>query len=364
MRMLAVLLLAVALAGCGGSTARPELQRELDALASPGATAYVIGPHGTWSGAAGYANLATKLPMQPDARLRLESVSKLWTATVIVKLVQEKRLHLDDTLARWWPSMFRGAKRGITIRQLLNHTSGLLDNNDLGHSSNRWLAATHDPKLRADLVTLAKRLTENPSARYDDLIEIRWAAALPLLFPPGTNYHYSNIGYKIAGRIAERASGESLAQLYRRVIITPLRLKSAVYAPNGPTPGEHPVGYENGKAASRAGEGGLGAEGGIVSDARDEATFLVALVRGKLVPTGELFRAPAGTIAYALGTGITGAPCAPTVYTHNGGGPAWSSSVVVSKDGSRVAVVLVNGRGGATADEALSEAALRLFCRG
>ena len=79
--------------------------------------------------------------------------------------------------------------------------------------------------------------------------------------------------------------------------------------------------------------------------------------------TRDLFLAPNANMTYALGTGITSTACAPTVYTHNGGGPAWTSSVVVAKDGSRVAVALVNGRGDDAADAALSATALRLFCR-
>jgi len=89
--------------------ARPDLQRVLDGLVTgkdriaPGATAYVSGPHGTWVGSAGVANVKTGEPMTPDARLRLMSLSKAWTATVILKLVAEGRMQLDDTVAHWLP---------------------------------------------------------------------------------------------------------------------------------------------------------------------------------------------------------------------------------------------------------------------
>lgn len=104
-------------------------------------------------------------------------MTKFWTAVVVVKLAQEKKLSLGDTLGTWWPSLFKGDKARITIRQLLNHSS------------------------------LMGRLERNPSVRFDDLLEIRAAAALPLLAPPGRNWHYSNIGYMTAGHIAEEASG-------------------------------------------------------------------------------------------------------------------------------------------------------------
>jgi D-alanyl-D-alanine carboxypeptidase len=87
--------------------ARPDLQRVLVELTSgsgriaPGATAYVSGPHGTWSGAAGVADAATGQPMPVDARMQLESVSKIWTAVLVLQLAEQGRLGLDDTVARW-----------------------------------------------------------------------------------------------------------------------------------------------------------------------------------------------------------------------------------------------------------------------
>jgi D-alanyl-D-alanine carboxypeptidase len=356
MRVAAVAALVLALSACGGSAARPDLQREVDMMvtgphpAAPGLTAYVAGPRGAWSYAAGEANVAAHQKMEPDARLRLESVSKLWTATVIVKLASEGRLRLDDTVARWLPGLLPFGDR-ITIRQLLDHTSGLLDNNDVSQSPAQWFARVHDPTLHAELLRLARALTRDPAHRYDDLLEIRMAGAVGLLTKPGTSYHYSNIGYKVLGRIAERAGDAPLGTLYRRIIIDPLHLKSAAYDPAGPIDGEHPLGYivernDRFVEASNVGEGALGAEGGIVSDAKDEATFLVALVRGKIVPEPflrQMFIGSPVDPSYGLGTGIA-STCAGATYTHNGGGPAWASSVAVSSDGSRVAVLLLNGR--------------------
>lgn len=357
MRIVAVALVALAAAACGGSAARPDLRRTVDALvtgphpAAPGATAYVAGPKGAWWYAAGYANVATREKLRPDARLRLESVSKLWTATVIVKLASEGKLRLDDTVERRLPGLLPFGDR-ITIRELLDHTSGLLDNNDISQNPQQWFSRVRDPSLRAQVLKVAAALARNPAQRYDDLLEIRFAGAVGLLTKPGTNYHYSNIGYKVLGRIAERVGGAPLATLYRRIIIDPLHLTSAAYDPSGPITGKHPVGYvveRNNRfvEASNVGAGALGAEGGIVSDAKDEATFLVALVGGKLVPQPylrQMFIGSAVNPAYALGTGVVATCAGPVTYTHNGGGAAWASSVAVSRDGSRVAVILLNGR--------------------
>jgi D-alanyl-D-alanine carboxypeptidase len=369
----------VVAAGCGGAAQPPrsDLQRVLDGLVAgpqriaPGATAYVAGPHASWLGSAGWADVTRKVPMAGDARMRLESVSKLWTATVVLALVERGRLRLDDTVERWLPGVFPDGNR-ITIRELLNHTSGLIDNNDLTSSFDFWLAAIHDPALRARLVRVARDEARDPAAQHSPMLEIEAAAALPLQTEPGTYYHYSNIGYELAGVIAERAAGAPLSELYGRFIIRPLGLKSAAYAPGGRIAGPHPVGYRvqrGGKAvaATAWGTGGLAAQGGIVSNARDEARFLVALMRGRLLPS-RLLRAlktpTEASAGYGLGTGVTSA-CADqsTVYTHNGGGVAWSSSVAVSGDGSHVAVLLLNGR---TADERgdarYSAALAKLYC--
>ena len=119
MRALACVLLLVSLAACGGSGerqgARPDLQDTLASLvhgasrAAPGATAYVAGPHGTWSGAAGWADVTNQVRMTPDARLRLESVSKLWTATVVLALARRARCTSTTPSSAGSPESFRTA---------------------------------------------------------------------------------------------------------------------------------------------------------------------------------------------------------------------------------------------------------------
>jgi D-alanyl-D-alanine carboxypeptidase len=212
-------LAAAVLAGLAARTpdepppaARSGLQRVLDGLVAgrdriaPGVTAYVSGPHGTWSGAAGLADVGTREPMRPAARLRLESVSKLWTATVILTLVSEGRLRLDDTVAHWLPGVLPYGDR-ITVRQLLNHTSGMVDSNDIEQVPALYLRRLHDRALRARVLRLSARLRRDPGLDVPPSLWVELAAALPLERPPGTAFHYSNIGYDVAGMIAERAGG-------------------------------------------------------------------------------------------------------------------------------------------------------------
>lgn len=342
-------------------------------MIAPGATAYVVGPHGVWSGAAGLANVNALERMQPDARLRLESVSKLWTATLVLQLAGEGRLRLDDTVEHRLPGVLPYGNR-ITIRELLNHTSGLIDNNDIGRDPQHYIALVKDAELRAQLESIYVRYSKDPNFAFSPLVWIRFAAALPLLAKPNTQYHYSNIGYEILGLIAARTAGKPLATLYVDRIAKPLGLKSVAYDPQGDIAGPHAVGYSidpKGKPVAATGwaTGGVGAEGGIVASAKDEARFLVALMQGKLLKLAQLAAlkkvAPAATAGlYGLGTGVDQSGCAGTAYGHNGGGAGFSTSVFVSGDGKRVAVLLLNGRAADNPRDADVYAAMNeLYCK-
>jgi D-alanyl-D-alanine carboxypeptidase len=353
---------------------RPELQRVLDGLVTgrgriaPGVTAYVSGPHGTWLGSAGLADVATGEPMRPNARVRLGSVSKLWTATVIMQLVGEGKLKLDDSVEHWLPGLPAYASH-ITVRDLLNHTSEMVDTNDITQNPVRYLRRVKDPALRGRLETVARRLAQDPGYAFPPGLWIEFAAALPLLSVPGTSYHYSNIGYMVAGRIAERAGGGDLATLVRRGLTEPLHLTDTAYDPAPQISGSHAHGYSvasTGKLIDTiTWTEGLGANGGVVSNAADEAHFLQALKSGKVLAPAQLaaVKQPSAFSNYGLGTGVDQSGCAGTAYGHNGAGAGFETNVFVSSDGSRVAVLLLNGRtadshGDATAFNAMQ----RLYC--
>ena len=350
----------------GSAASRPQFSHVLDALVSgperiaPGAAAYVAGPRGSWAGAAGVADAAASGPMPINARMRLESVSKIYTATLIVRLAQEGRLRLTDTVARWLPGLLPYGNR-ITIRQLLTMTSGLVDNNDLLRSPAPALARVKDAGLRARLRGLADRIDHDPDLVASPIWWVRFAAWQPLLFAPGTDEHYSNIGYDVLGLIAARAAGESLGSLYRNRILTALGLTSTAYDPQGPIAGPHARGYAIAGTTLRDATGehvGVGADGGIVADARETATFLTALMRGRLLAQ----RWVAAMKGDALWRGGTATSCG-SGYGWSGGGNGFKANVLVSGDGSRVAVLLLNGRvRGDGGDRRAGDALLGLYC--
>jgi len=341
------------------------LQRVLDRTVTgtdrlaPGATAYVSTPAGSWSGAAGLADVKARTAMSKDARLRLDSVSKIWTATLIYQLAADRRLRVSDTVARWLPGLLPYGDR-ITIEQLLTHTSGLIDNNDIGADPDRYFARVTDPRLKAVLVSTRKRLEQNPEHEFSPVLWVKLAAYQSLLSEPGTQYRYSNIGFEILGLIAERASGQGIATLYRERIFTPLDLGSAAYDPQGPISGAHARGY-NLAGTPRdmtAVHGGIGAEGGIVANASDTARFLVALMQGELLRPRELAFMKGG----GFWQGGEATSCGDVAYGHSGASAAFKANVWVSGDGSRVAVLLLNGRRDDATDARARAAMTRLYC--
>ena len=356
------------------STPRPALGRVLEGAVAgpsaiaPGATAYVLGPHGRWLGAAGIADTRTCRPMAPDSRTRLESVTKIYTATLILRLDQERKLRVTDTVERWLPGLLPYGRR-ITIRELLTMTSGLIDNNDFLNASdtvkNTYLRRVKDPKLRATLLATAKRINENPAVVVPERLWIEWAAWQPLRFTPGLGYHYSNIGYDILGLIAARAGGKSLPELYRETIFGPLGLRATAYDPQGPIRGPHARGYgiEAGRQIDTTDwHWGVGAEGGIVSNAEETGTFLTALMRGKLIDRQELESMKGEN----LWSGGMASGCADQAYGWSGGGSGYKSEVWVNGDGSRVAVLRLNARHlgaeQAAADSTAHEDLVSLYC--
>lgn len=344
----------------GRHNSPPIMQGSIDALVTglariaPGVTAYVAGPRGVWVSSAGIATIGT--PMRPGARLRLNSVGKTWTAALILKLVGEERMKLEDTVSHWLPGLLPYGNQ-ITVAQLLSMTSGMIDTNDFEAKAAYYINKIKDPARRARIQAAARRAGTDPTYPPTP-VWIEAAAGVGLLHQPGSSWHYSNIGYMVLGLIAARAGGADLATLFRTQIIDPLQLQSARYDPAPNISGAHAHGYSlsgGGKLVDATGwTGGLAANGGIVSDAADEAHFLQALVRGQVLRHAQLAALETpyaqggpglGNDGYGLGIVIQRDGCATpgVAYGHNGAGDGYMSSVQVSPDGTRVAVVLVNG---------------------
>ena len=122
--------LVATLGGAAPGYGRADLRHDLDAIVEAGATGVQARVNGSLVATAGLADLRTKRPVPPDGYFRIGSANKAFVATVVLQLRAEGKLSLADTADRWLPGLIRGHGndgRKITIRQLLQHTSGLVD---------------------------------------------------------------------------------------------------------------------------------------------------------------------------------------------------------------------------------------------
>ncbi|WP_339742882.1 serine hydrolase domain-containing protein [uncultured Maricaulis sp.] len=207
----------------------------------------------------GLANRATGEPMADDDRLRMASVGKLYTAAVIHRLVLDGQVDLDRTAADYVePARIEGVANAnlATIRQLLNHTSGVPD--------------YYDDAWDAQVSTVARNTPDTT------LGHIQGRAAD---FAPGADYAYSNSNYQLLGLVAEAVTGQTLGALMDSIIFTPLHLQATGYNVSG-DPHDRIHGYGRGDDANFdtfALQDNNGADGGVLASADDTATFLDAV---------------------------------------------------------------------------------------
>ncbi len=245
------------------------LDEDLNKLRIPGMQAFIHTADGkTWSGTSGTTDLRRKQAMKPDDILRVGSVTKTFTAVIILKLVEEGNLSLDDTLSRWYPD-FPNAER-ITIRQLLNHTSGI-------------------PEIIP--LILMKSIISSTFWQTQELVKI--ANREKPLFTPGSAFSYSNTNYILLGLIAEKVTAKTAVQLLHEIIIDPLGLQHTFFVPyeKAPStlvpgwdrdlshfPGMLDIGVKNTSWAT-----GAYTSGALISNASDLATFFDDLFSGALL---------------------------------------------------------------------------------
>jgi D-alanyl-D-alanine carboxypeptidase len=277
---IAALMAAVAMpataapAPAAAQAARPEAARfkaEADLLVQaaypadgPGAVLLVArGGHVVYASGRGLADVGAGRPIGPDTIFRLGSITKQFTAAVVLQLVHEGKLSLDDPISRFFPDFPQPGARA-TVRQLLNHVSGLQDYTKLPG----WLARNRDkPQSTADLVALT--------------------ASHPSTAEPGQKWEYNNGGYVMLGAIVEKVTGKPWHQEVADRIARPLGLKTITYGVTGEATPAMARGY-----TEEAGRQQLstsphmsvpGAAGGLIGSAADLARWAQALHHGRVV---------------------------------------------------------------------------------
>lgn len=335
------------------ATGNDAVQRVLDRAVSeggaPGILAEVKNGPTRWFGSSGVADTATGRKLKPSDRYRIGSTTKTFTATVLLQLVGEGRLSLDDTVEKWLPGEVLGNGHdgsAITVRQLLNHTSGIFN-------------YTNDSEILARLVGPGFLDHRFDSVRPGDLVKTAMRHAPD--FPPGTSWAYSNTNFILAGMIAEKASGRSLATEVTRRIIVPLGL-SSTYLPGQRTSisGPHGRGYSKLMVAdpgapvhdvTEMSATWAGAAGDMISTSGDINRFYSALLSGRLLRPAEqkaMFTAVPTVnwipdTGYGLGMITQKLSCGVRVWGHGGtihGSLSWSMGL---RDGSKFASINING---------------------
>lgn len=242
----------------------------------PGVHAEVRAGRHTAALAAGVADVRTGRPLRPWFRHRVGSVTKTFVATVVLQLVAERRVRLDDPVDRYLPEMLpEAAGRAVTVRMLLNHTSGIGD---------------YDVVLMATAEAIEDLATRTIAPR--ELVAI--GLAQPWTNPPGAAHAYSNTNYVLLGLLIERVTRQRYATAVHRRIIRRLGLRDT-YLPGRERRirGPHSAGYVVWIDGQLRDFGDFDmswawAVGDLVSTPHDLNVFFRALLRGELLPPAQL----------------------------------------------------------------------------
>jgi D-alanyl-D-alanine carboxypeptidase len=329
------------------------LQRLVDEVVeagAPGAIALIRTGQRTWQGVGGLGDLHARHPARPADRFRIGSVTKSFVATVVLQLAGEGRLGLDDSLQRWLPGAVPGGEH-ITIRQLLNHTSGLYNYTD-------------DLLPRLTAMPARQALRQMAARNFQPRQLVAIATSHRPLFLPGERFAYSNTNYILLGLVVERITGDQLAAQLRQRILAPLKLADTELPGTRRLGGRHVHGYappnqswlpSDGPASlvdvTQTNPSWAWAAGAMVSSATDLARFYQALLSGRLLDPGlleamrttvdasEQFGAGAG---YGLGLLRLPIGCDGEVWGHGGEIPGYATVVFSSGDATRQLVLMSN----------------------
>lgn len=313
---------------------------------SPGVLLLVDRPgEPVWAGAVGQSNLEYQSTLKNADRFRTGSVTKMFTAVVILKLVEENKLKLEDKLADVLPQV-KGkipSSDVISVRHLLAHLSGITD------------PPNESLRYKADIIN-------RPSAMYalsvEEALE-KYVYDKDLHFTPGTAYSYSNTNYWLLGMMAEKLSGKKIQELMDELIFTPLGMKDSYIEKRndaGVVRGYADI-YNNGTLMDvshwdRA-EGDGEADGGLISTAGDLHRFMRALFGGHLISNELLAEMKRVQLAscnspdceYGLGLELW-RTSAGIAYGHNGGLVGIEANALYFESSGGIYVVFKNNGNG------------------
>jgi D-alanyl-D-alanine carboxypeptidase len=283
----------------------------------------------------GVADRATGRAITTTDRFRVGSVTKSFSAVVLLQLVDEGKLDLDASVNTYLPGLLPDNR--ITVREVMSHRSGLYD------YTNDMFAQTV-PGFES---------VRNKVFSYQDLVTLSLKHAVTNA--PGAAYSYSNTNFVVAGMLIEKLTGHPVATEYQNRIFTPLNLTDTFYVhPDTAIPGTHANGYltpdEAGGALVDSTEQTVSwaqSAGAIISSTQDLDTFFSALMSGQLMSAAQLAQMQQWTTVnstqgYGLGLRRRDLSCGISVYGHTGTVQGYYTYAFASKDGKRSVTALAN----------------------
>ena len=340
----AVVILLAFCSTAAGRTTDASLARSLQRLVSApggpiGAIATLYRNGRTTVLRAGRADVTRPAAPRLGDHMRIASISKAFSGAVALHLVTQGRLGLDDTIGQLLPGMMPPAWSPVTVRQMLNHTSGLPD------------------YTRSD--GFREQATNDPRGYVSPMRIIDWVRGARLNFMPGSRYEYSNTDNIVVGLIAQRVSGQSYGQLLSRIVFEPARLTKTTFPTlriSLPAPFLH--GYQVGPGkppqdvTTFLSPSGAWASGAIVSTPADLGAFVRADLGGRFFGKAQRHQqmqfvrgssSPAGPGTNSAGLAIFRyqTRCG-TVYGHTGNFPGYVQWAAATADGRRSVTTSLN----------------------
>ncbi|MFD8990187.1 serine hydrolase domain-containing protein [Streptomyces goshikiensis] len=327
------------------------------AVGAPGAMVRVTGSGAPLTQAEGVQDKTTGAAMDPNSRFRIGSVTKTFSAVVLLQLVDEGKLKLDDPVNTYLPGLLPDDR--ITVRHLLTHRSGLADytNAMFEHTVPGFEAVRNKVFTYQELVALSLRE--------------------PRTAQPGASYSYSNTNFVVVGMLIEKATGRTMAKEYERRIIKPLKLKNTSYVhPSTAIKGSHAHGYlhpdEAGAPLVDSTEQTVSwaqSAGAMISTTADLNTFMSGLLGGKLLSAGTMDAMTTvtptdatNTRFYGLGLRRYDLSCGTSVYGHTGTVQGFYTYAFATRDGRRSIAAMANTSNRGEANTALGGTLDAAFC--
>lgn len=298
-----------------------------------------------WVETKGFSNVENKIPAANNSTYRIASVSKTITAVAVMQLVERGKLKLDESARKYLPEFSR-CRYDFTIRQLLNHTSGIRGYKDGEFDSNVHFKS------------------------FSDLL--KYLAKDSLQYKPGTKYLYSTLAYNLLGAIIERVTEESFVNYVKENIFRPAGMEHTYPDLSSEVVRNRVKGYDK-----RGFIGFVGAPlvdlsikipgGGFLSTSSDLLKFGIALLNGKLIKKSTLqlmlkptYLASGKKSDYGLGLVYQKDKSGNYYFHHLGGGTGFSAHLVIYPQEEVVAVHLINLKTGDLGDPAMDLAKIVL----